>query len=175
MRFGGPSQRRRVLDRAEHATLPSAFIGIAGEIFVRHKLSDVDVVGRRRPQGENARRSQSDSTNEKRIGVCRAKERPQLPHNEPAGIRVTALKRQQTAQKAARFKAGTEWVESGLVFTSRIGTALDDSNVRKAFAIILDAGRRDVSDASWGQKWGQNRLKLTHSILRLAVFPRKNW
>ncbi|HZT77374.1 MAG TPA: site-specific integrase [Vicinamibacterales bacterium] len=54
---------------------------------------------------------------------------------------VTALKRQQTAQRAARLKAGTHWFESGLVFTTSIGTALDERNVRREFNAILEAAQ----------------------------------
>jgi integrase len=52
---------------------------------------------------------------------------------------VTSLERQRTAQKKAKLAAGTKWVESGLVFTTTIGTALDERNVRRDFRAILDA------------------------------------
>jgi integrase len=52
---------------------------------------------------------------------------------------VTALRRQRTAQKRERLKAGSWWVESGLVFTSTKGTALDERNVRREFNAILEA------------------------------------
>jgi serine/threonine protein kinase len=54
---------------------------------------------------------------------------------------VTAMERQRAAQKKARFAAGTKWFESGLVFTTSIGTALDERNVRREFLCILEAAK----------------------------------
>ena len=42
-------------------------------------------------------------------------------------------------QKTERLLAGERWRETGLVFTTTIGTPLDDRNVRKAFRELLDA------------------------------------
>ena len=50
---------------------------------------------------------------------------------------MTALRRHRTRQKKERRRAGDAWQESGLVFTSTIGTALDDRNVRRAFKELL--------------------------------------
>jgi integrase len=57
---------------------------------------------------------------------------PSLPE-----FAVTSLERQRLAQKKAKFAAGTAWFESGLVFTTTIGTALDERNVRREFKGIL--------------------------------------
>lgn len=54
---------------------------------------------------------------------------------------ITALKRQRTAQKEERLKAGSKWNDSGLVFTSSIGTPLDERNVRREFDEILKAAK----------------------------------
>ena len=54
---------------------------------------------------------------------------------------VTTLKRQRTAQKKDRLKAGSKWNETGLVFTTSIGTPLDERNVRREFNAILKAGK----------------------------------
>jgi len=45
--------------------------------------------------------------------------------------------RQRAAQRKLRFAAGTKWVESDLVFTSSIATALNERNVRREFEAIL--------------------------------------
>jgi len=45
----------------------------------------------------------------------------------------------RTAQLEERLKAGSRWTDSGLVFTSTIGTPLVDRNVRRAFTAILRA------------------------------------
>lgn len=52
---------------------------------------------------------------------------------------VVALQRQKVAQKKARLAAGSNWVESGLVFVTTIGTALDERNVRREFKAILES------------------------------------
>lgn len=56
-------------------------------------------------------------------------------------LAVRALKRHRTRQKAERLKAGGAWRDSGLVFTSSIGTPLDDRNVRRAFNEVLKAAK----------------------------------
>jgi integrase len=53
---------------------------------------------------------------------------------------VEALRRHQEAQNLERPLAGSRWTDSGLVFTSTIGTPLDERNVRRAFkALLADA------------------------------------
>jgi integrase len=52
---------------------------------------------------------------------------------------VSVLKRHRTQQKRERLKAGGDWQQSDLVFTSTIGTALDERNVRRAFHDVLTA------------------------------------
>jgi integrase len=54
---------------------------------------------------------------------------------------ITVLTRHRVAQKKERLKAGAEWLENGLVFTSTIGTALDERNVRREFKAILDVAK----------------------------------
>jgi integrase len=56
-------------------------------------------------------------------------------------LTVTALKRHRTQQKREQLKAGAAWKPSGLVFTSSIGTPLDDRNVRRAFHDLLTAAK----------------------------------
>ncbi|WP_298454845.1 tyrosine recombinase XerC [uncultured Cellulomonas sp.] len=65
-----------------------------------------------------------------------------------SGLAVAVLKRHRTAQTAARFAAGSRWQESGLVFTSQVGTVLDASNVRDLFrdALALVPG---IEPAQW--------------------------
>ena len=52
---------------------------------------------------------------------------------------VSALKRHRARQNRERLVAGGKWSDSGLVFTSTLGTPLDDSNVRGVFTELLDA------------------------------------
>lgn len=52
-----------------------------------------------------------------------------------------ALRAQQAAQEADRRAAGVLWEDTGLVFTSTIGTPLDASHVRRQFrAVVVAAG-----------------------------------
>jgi integrase len=50
---------------------------------------------------------------------------------------VTALKAHRTRQRKERLAAGGDWQDSGLVFTSPIGTPLDSRNVTRAFRTLL--------------------------------------
>ena len=52
-------------------------------------------------------------------------------------VAVKGLKRHRNRQRKERLKAGSWWNPSNLVFTSTIGTPLDERNVRKAFRAIL--------------------------------------
>ena len=52
---------------------------------------------------------------------------------------VEALNRHRARQNRERLVAGGKWSNSGLVFTSTLGTPLDDSNVRRAFTELLGA------------------------------------
>ena len=46
---------------------------------------------------------------------------------------VEALSRERELQDADRRAAGARWQETGLVFTSALGTAMDAANVRRSF------------------------------------------
>lgn len=52
---------------------------------------------------------------------------------------IAALRRHQEQQTAERQLAGSRWINSGLVFTSSIGTPLDERNVRRSFKETLRA------------------------------------
>jgi integrase len=54
-------------------------------------------------------------------------------------IAITALKKHRTRQKKERLAAGGDWKDSGLVFTTPLGTALDLRNVHREFKAILTA------------------------------------
>lgn len=70
-----------------------------------------------------------------------------------------ALTSHKADQDSAREKAGGDWQETGLVFTSQVGTALDAANVRRAF-------RRVVKLAGLNQKeWTPRELR--HSFVSL--------
>ncbi|GAA3252389.1 hypothetical protein GCM10010532_100110 [Dactylosporangium siamense] len=72
---------------------------------------------------------------------------------------MRALTSHKADQDRAREKAGDDWQETGLVFTSQVGTALDAANVRRAF-------RRVVKLAGLNQKeWTPRELR--HSFVSL--------
>ncbi|MFL6074340.1 MAG: tyrosine recombinase XerC [Mycobacteriales bacterium] len=72
---------------------------------------------------------------------------------------VNALYRQEAEQRAARQAAGNAWQEHGLVFTSKVGTPLDASNVRKGFRkVVTTAG---LDPAEWTPR------ELRHSFVSL--------
>jgi integrase len=52
---------------------------------------------------------------------------------------VTALRAHKDRQRFERVKAGERWQESGLVFTSTTGTALDARNLTRVFKRHLAA------------------------------------
>ncbi|MCA5894380.1 site-specific integrase [Isoptericola sp. NEAU-Y5] len=47
------------------------------------------------------------------------------------------LRRRHREQEADRVKAGADWKDTGLVFTTKVGTALDPANVRRGFRAAL--------------------------------------
>jgi hypothetical protein len=46
----------------------------------------------------------------------------------------------KAAQAADRLKAGEAWHDTGLVFTTTIGTMFDQHNIRRGFRQITQAG-----------------------------------
>jgi integrase len=54
---------------------------------------------------------------------------------------VTVLKRHRTQQMRDRLIAGGDWRQSNFVFTSTIGTPLDERNVRRGFNDVLTAAK----------------------------------
>lgn len=50
---------------------------------------------------------------------------------------MEALRRQRAQQVADRLAAGADWQESGLVFTTKVGTETDAANVRRDFRRAL--------------------------------------
>jgi integrase len=67
-----------------------------------------------------------------------------------------ALREHKGKQAAERLKAGSAWHDSGLVFTSTVGTELDRFNVRRDFRNITEA-------AGLGRGWSPRELR--HSFV----------
>jgi integrase len=73
---------------------------------------------------------------------------------------VSALVTQRAQQDAARRSAGEQWHEAGLVFPTRLGTAMDAANVRRDFrrALSLVPGLKP-------EEWTPRELR--HSFVSL--------
>lgn len=72
---------------------------------------------------------------------------------------VEALRAHAKSQLEDKLFAGTDWVETGLVFTSQLGTALDAANVRRMFRkVVADAG---LDPSAWTPR------ELRHSFVSL--------
>jgi len=71
---------------------------------------------------------------------------------------VQALLRQQERQEGWRREAGSRWQETGLVFTTTLGTELDAANVRREF-------RKICKDAKIEGNWTPRELR--HSFVSL--------
>jgi Phage integrase family/Trypsin-like peptidase domain len=85
----------------------------------------------------------------------KSRRRVQLPE-----IAVDTLKRHRTRQKKDRLKAGGDWQDSTVVFTSSVGSPLDERNVRRAF--------KDVPTAAKLPKMRIHDLRHTCATLLLA-------
>lgn len=77
-----------------------------------------------------------------RLGTKTAKSRRTLPLPQ---IVVAALMEHRVRQSEERRQAGDAWVDSGMVFTSQLGTALDPRRVNRKFDRQLElAGLRHI-------------------------------
>jgi integrase len=70
-----------------------------------------------------------------------------------------ALRAHRREQAEAQLKAGSKWVQLGLVFCTQIGTALDAANVRRSFRRVVAAAGLDP------QLWTPRELR--HSFVSL--------
>ncbi|GAA3213962.1 site-specific integrase [Actinocorallia longicatena] len=73
---------------------------------------------------------------------------------------IEALKQQRTRQLREKRAAGDRWVDTGLVFTSTVGTALDASHVRRDFRNAIKDAKGLVAGA-----WTPRELR--HSFVSL--------
>ena len=82
-----------------------------------------------------------------------------------ARIAVDALRERKAAQAAERLKAGALWHDDGLVFTTSIGTMLEQHNIRREFRKITKA-------AGLGTDWVPRELRHTFvSIMSAGGVP----
>ena len=72
----------------------------------------------------------------------------------PPAAADQALRAWSGSQAAERLAAGDDWQDTGLVFTSHLGAALDAGNVRKMF-------KRICTEAGAGDGWTPRELRTT--------------
>ncbi|MEJ3745198.1 site-specific integrase [Actinomycetes bacterium KLBMP 9797] len=72
---------------------------------------------------------------------------------------VVSLRKHREWQDAARERAGSRWQETGLVFTTSVGTPLDAANVRRGFRRV--AKRAGLNPEEWTPR------ELRHSFVSL--------
>lgn len=84
---------------------------------------------------------------------------------EQAKVVMEALKEQQLAQARDRAQAGSAWQETGLVFTTALGTAWRPNALRYAFQELTEA-------AGLGRDWVPRELRHTFvSVMSSADVP----
>jgi site-specific recombinase XerD len=76
----------------------------------------------------------------------RDQDRAVPPHPRPPAAAVQALRAWTGSQAGERLAAGDDWQDTGLVFTTHRGAALDAANVRKMF-------KRVCTEAGIGDGW----------------------
>ena len=82
-----------------------------------------------------------------------------------AQVAVDALRQRKAAQAADHLKAGELWHDTGLVFTTTIGTMFDQHNIRRGFRQITRA-------AGLGDEWVPRELRHTFvSIISAGGVP----
>ena len=69
-------------------------------------------------------------------------------------VAVQALRAWSASQAGERLAAGDGWQDTGLVFTSHLGAALDAGNIRKMF-------KRICTEAGTGDGWTPRELRTT--------------
>lgn len=72
---------------------------------------------------------------------------------------VDVLKRHRAKQAAWRVRAGEQWQDHDLVFSTRVGSELDAANVRRSFRNVVEKARLDAK--SWTPR------ELRHSFVSL--------
>jgi integrase len=80
---------------------------------------------------------------------------------------VHALRRQQDWQQRAAERAGKDWADTGLVFTSEVGTGLDAANVRRAFRKVVKAA--GLNEKEWTPREMRHSFVSIASLLGLSL------
>src|SRR5262245_30484859 len=78
-------------------------------------------------------------------------------------VTLYALKSHRARQAAEKLNVGGAWTETGLVFTTEIGTPIDPANLRRAFrALIMTAGipdKQPTEDCPRPGQWHPHEMR----------------
>jgi len=70
-------------------------------------------------------------------------------------VAIFASREHRARQAAEKLKAGTAWTDTGLVFTTEIGTPIDPANLRRAFRTLIKRAGPDKEPTPECPKPGQ--------------------
>jgi integrase len=155
-----PEQAKKLLDKArDHWLGPFISVALAvglrlgeglglGWDAVNLEGKTLRIVRALQRVSANAPGSQPEDARRELVQVHRERRKSRLEFVEPKSktsrrtirlpdFAVKALREHRIAQKVQRLAAGGEWIDTGLVFTTATGAALDDSKVRKEFKELL--------------------------------------
>jgi integrase len=154
-----PGQVRQLLDTLESHRLGALYVTMLGLGLRRGealglKWSDVDftrrtVVIKRALKRESGHLVLGD--------VKTAKSRRALNLPEPV---VDALKAHRARQRSDRLAAGSSWIDSGLIFTTQVGTPLDPRNIYRDF--------QGVCERAGIGRWHPHELRHSAASIMLA-------
>jgi integrase len=78
-------------------------------------------------------------------------------------VTITALKSHRARQAEEHLKAGAAWTDTGLVFTTEIGTPIDPANLRRAFRALIKAAKipdkQPTEDCPKPGLWHPNEMR----------------
>lgn len=81
---------------------------------------------------------------------------------------VAKLRAQKTRQLEYRMKAGDNWTDSGLIFTTRNGTSLNPNNVWRSLASLIRTHNKNVADEKKLPRLTIHNLRHQCATLKLA-------
>src|SRR6266550_3387137 len=132
-----PDEARQLLAAAEHDRL-AALYSVALALGLRQgealglSWQDVDLEGRRLHVKHGLQRVAGE------LRLVEPKTRQSRRTIALPAVVVDALQHHKARQSQEQLLAGTRWRETGLVFTSTIGTPIEVGNLRRTFWRLLD-------------------------------------
>ena len=140
-----PEQARQLLDAAKGDRFEAIFtvalsLGLRLGEIIGLRWQDVDLNAGTLTVNQTIYRVRGKGV----IAAAPKTERSRRTLHLPESV-VSALRSHRARQLQERLAAGRDWKDTGLVFTSRIGTPVDQRNLFRAFkALLAKAGLPDV-------------------------------